>query len=186
MPRVQLQFHAEPEEVTSLSLHWARAHDLVAVFERFFPDYAAAVSDEASDGDPVHRISLCRSAPDLSAGSAHEFTQLNNDCLYVSIGQRVDDGLRESAVGGDTNDAETLRAWRSVLRDARSIMHAGAIARNPGTDATQEMPRHLYTDGAHKLAESGVKMLAAAGWVEFHFLGSGTPDAQGPEGAESR
>jgi hypothetical protein len=173
--KVQIQFHADPAEAISLGLQWASDYGLTPVIEWFFPEYRAALASEddiardAGIGD-ISRLALCKRAPDLSVPTAHEFTKRNPDCLYLSIGRREKDTLRESALGGSTDDAETKRLWKAVVRDARSIMHTGAVVRDPGSRAAQHMSRHLHTSGAHILAEQRVRMLPAAGWTEFEFL----------------
>lgn len=175
MRRMQIQFHAERGELISLALDWARDFGLIPVLEQFFPDYriSAVVSDERSDvaGDlaNVDRVALCSTDPDLTAVAAHEFVTRNPNCLFVSIGSRDADGLRESALGGDCDDPETLRRWRDLIRYAKSAMHQGATISNPVSGVREPRPGHLHTAGAHQLAASGVKMLAAAGWNQFVF-----------------
>lgn len=175
MPKVQIQFHADPREAVSLGLRWAREHDLSVVLEQFFPAYRAI---EASGGETsttveelsrIDRLALCRGTPGLTAATAHEFVSRNPSCLFLSIGPRDEDGLRESALGGVTEEKETLRIWRELIRNAESSMHTGATVRNPALNGAERVPKHLHTPGAHELAANGVPMLAAAGWNEFEF-----------------
>jgi hypothetical protein len=93
----------------------------------------------------------------------------NESLGMAADGSCDDEGLRESALGGATDDRETLRVWRRVIKHARSEMHVGASIRNPQTGAMDRIPDHRHTSGAHELARQGVKMLAAAGWNEFEF-----------------
>lgn len=173
MPNVQIQFHADPDEAVALGLGWANRYGLTVVLEHFFPDYRTTVAHEAVTDlrrlGRVDRLALCSTKPDLAAATPHEFTKRNSNCLYLSIGRREDGAVRESALGGTTDDPETLRTWRSVVREAKSTMHSGATVRDPATGAVQRMPRHLHTVGAHQLAAEQVRMLAAAGWTEFEF-----------------
>ena len=175
MPTVQIQFHADPREAVALGVRWAREQDLRAVLERFFPAYRAV---EAPTGEPsavveslrkIDRVTLCRASPDLTATNAHEFVSRNTDCLFLSIGSYGDDGLRESALDGVTEEQEILQDWRNLIRDAKSEMHRGARVRNPASGAEETLPGHLHTPGAHQLAAQGVPMLAAAGWNVFEF-----------------
>lgn len=175
MPKVQIQFHADRREAVLLAVTWARDHGLTAVLERFFPAYEAL---EVPDGElsatleklpQIDRVALCRTDPDLGAGTSHEFVSRNPSSLFLSIGSHGEDGLRESALGGVTQDAETLRIWRNLIRSAKSRMHIGAQVRNRAADAVRRAPAHLHTPGAHDLAARGVPMLAAAGWNEFEF-----------------
>lgn len=175
MPKIQIQFHGEPREALSLAAKWAGKHDLTVVFERFFPNYEAiaAISGDASGAsgklDRADRVALCRGDPVLGATTAHEFVSQNPGCLFLAVGPQDDEGLRESALGGATDDQGTLRTWRSVIRLAKSEMHKGAVVRSPNSASAERVPSHLHTPGAHALAEQGIKMLAAAGWNQFEF-----------------
>ena len=90
------------------------------------------------------------------------------------------DGLRESLVGGVTEDLETLRLWRRLIRQARRGMHKGASARHPATGETRPALSHLHTQGAHDLALSGTRMLAIAGGTEYLFDDCATASPRGP------
>lgn len=117
----------------------------------------------------IDRVALCRAAPDLTATTAHEFVSRNAGSLFLSIGPRDQEGLRESALGGVTEEQETLRIWRELIRNAKSAMHTGATVWNPESNDEARLPKHLHTPGAHELAASGVRILPAAGWNEFKF-----------------
>jgi hypothetical protein len=177
MPSVQIQFHADPEEAVSLALQLARRNGLTAVLERFFPEYEAVVVGEGDDeaskrlgqSGQIRRVALCRTDPDPAATSAQDFVARNTGCMYLSIGRRLEDAMRESALDGVTDDHDTLRLWRRVVRQAKSEMHKGATIRNPFTGDEARSASHLHTPGAHALAANGVRMLAAAGATEFVF-----------------
>ena len=175
MPKIQFQFHADRSEAVSLGVMWARAHALRPVVEQFFPAYQAL---EVSDDEPstivrklhqIDRVAMCRTDPDLTVSTAHEFVSRNPDCLFLSIGSHGEDGLRESALGGVTEERDMHKLWRDLIRAAKSAMHTGARVRDPASGAENEAPTHLHTPGAHELAARGVPMLAVAGWNEFKF-----------------
>jgi hypothetical protein len=174
---VQIQFHADPEEAVSLALQLARRNDLTAVLERFFPEYVAVVVGKGDDhaskqlgqSGQIMRVALCRRDPDPAATSAQDFLARNTGCMYLSIGPREDDTVRESALGGVTDDQDTLRLWRRVVRQAKAEMHKGATIRNPFTGDEERSASHLHTQGAHALAAHGIRMLAAAGSIEYLF-----------------
>lgn len=168
MASVELQLHAAPEELVSVATRFAEDAGLQAISERFFPEYVCRRAQTSAIGH-VDRVSLCSSLPQMGAHSAFEFTTLNADCLFVSIGQMDQNGLRESSIGGATARRSTLATWRLFLAQIRSVAHRGARVRNPISGFEQPEPHHLHLDGAHRLAERGVAMLAAAGWNEFAF-----------------
>jgi hypothetical protein len=176
MPATTFQFHADPGEAWELACGWASEYGLELAAEQYFPDYrVVAVSPDAGKCPEVERLeridraALCRRAPDLGATTMHEFVTRNEDCLYLAIGRCGDGALRESALSGHTDDPETLRIWRRLIRRARSEMHRGAEARSPHSGHGQHLPNHRHTSGAHELAARGVRMLGIAGSTEYVF-----------------
>jgi hypothetical protein len=178
MTQVGLQFHAAPDELVSLAVEWADRNGLTAVIERFFPIWRIephSVDAQRGGAERIDRVALCRRTPDLGAEKAADFVIRNPDTLWVSIGTLDGGQLRESAIGGGTDDPATLNVWRSIVRNAKAGMHAGATIRNPF--AQGELPYHRHTTGAHELAAEGVRMLAVAGTGEYLF----TDVPPGPE-----
>ena len=167
--RVQIQFHADPEEAVELALRLAREQGLTVVVESFFPRYRARKLGDDGTVRHADRVVLCSRVPDLSAATAHGFTTRNSDCLYLVIGPYGREGLRESMLGGVSDDDETWRRWKAMIGRARAGMHRGATARDPASGTSSPDPAHLHMRGAHALAEQGVAMLAIAGSTRFDF-----------------
>jgi hypothetical protein len=175
MTRVSLQVHALGTELQDLAMRWANEAGLHLAIERYFPAYEVVELDverSASAVELTHaigRVALGRRPFNMNAATPHQFASLNHGCLFVSVEHAGGDGLRESLVGGVTEDGEDLRLWRRLIRQARKPMHRGASIRNPATGATRPAPSHLHTRGAHDLAAAGTRMLAIAGTNEFVF-----------------
>jgi hypothetical protein len=176
MTSIQFGFHAEPNELVELVSRWAPAHELGLVIEQFFPLTLAVVigstglAASCADLDRVDRMWMCPAgALDVFENNAGDDAAWMRDCLSVRIGRRDDSGVRESWLGGVTENDALLRTWRAVIRKAKTEMHKGAVIRNPVTGAVGPLPAHRHTVGAHELAERGVKMLAGAGWNEYEF-----------------
>lgn len=175
MSKVQIQLHVDPNEAVDLAENWTTMVDAMPVVEQFFPEYRAVAADQgairscAERLERIDRVALCSRPPDLEVASPHEFASRNPDCLFLSIGRMTTEGLRESALGGETTHAVTLKAWRGLVRRARADMHKGAVVENPASGATRAAPAHLHTPGAHSLAQEGLPMLATAGWNRFFF-----------------
>ena len=175
MARVHIQFHADPSELFALTGEWARQAGYARVAEQFFPEYRAAKvkdwSTQLADLTLVglRRVALTPSSPDLNVASEREFGIRNPDALYILVGALTDDGLRQSGLGGTTDDEAILKQWRAITRKAKALMHRGATVVNPDTGDTAPAPHHLHTPGAHALASDGLKMLALAGSNQFAF-----------------
>jgi len=173
MTSLSFQFHAEPSEILTMSVAWAESMGLHLALEVFRPTYTAT-SVEASDlvlseiGD-VSRVSLSLRPFDLDVNSSLEFVRSNSDALTILIGTSSTDSLRESLMAAAADDPATIAAWQKIRRLAQKSMHKGALVVNPMSGARAEVGAHRYTDGALRLARSGVKMLAIGGWNEFEL-----------------
>jgi len=170
MTSVLLQFHAQGGEIIDLARKWADEYAFRLAVEQFFPDYRAVEVDVQSDTafeklHQVRRVSLGRVPFDLTASTAHFITM---DVLYMDIQWPTDQGLREGALGGSTDDDQLLRMWCRLIRQLVNSMHKGASTRG-WTGIVGTAPAHKHTAGAHRLAEQGVRMLASAGGTEFLF-----------------
>jgi hypothetical protein len=168
---VQLQFHAEGHEMLELAATWADEYGFRVAAERFFPDYRVVevdTRDEQAFGklDHVDRVAFARQQFDLTASTTQAF--VNADVLFVSVEWPIDGVLRESALGGSTDDDQLLRTWRRIIRRLRQSMHKGASTRG-WTGIAGTAPAHRHTLGAHRLAEQGIRMLGPAGGTEFLF-----------------
>lgn len=174
MRHVQRQFHATDSEMFRWAARWATDNDWNVVVERFFPSYraVACVPDQleaaARRVGGVRRVSVGPLEPELDSGTAHDLVAANPDRLWMLLGALTDEGLREASVSGGTEDGATLRTWRRALRNANAEMHSGARVRGP-TGESAAASSHRHTIGAHRLAESGVTMLALAGGVRYEF-----------------
>jgi hypothetical protein len=118
---------------------------------------------------------LRRAAPDLRPKTWLALLDANPGSFLITPGTVYDGGLRESSIGGVSDDMPTLKLWRSIVRFAKAGMHTGAVVRNPRTGAEQERPHHRHTQGAHVLASEGLPMRAVAGWVEYVFTDTSRP-----------
>ncbi len=175
MTSVQLQFHAVGDEMIDLALKWGHEHGLRIAAEHFGPEYRVTTLPllrvvNASQGpSSIDRLALRQAPLDLSAASAHQFATRNKGCFFVSAEWPTEEGLRESAMGGITDDAELLRTWRRMIRQAETSMHRGARVRSALLGTATAAPAHRHSVGAHELAEQGVKMLPAGGGNEILF-----------------
>lgn len=176
MSKVTLQFHATRSDIYSMVARWSDEARLTIVGETFFPEYRVRVlaAADLADGEEevlgdVNRVSLLRGAVDLQVVSAMEFVRKNPNGFIVDV-PRVDDGkLRESILGGTTDDAELMRLWRNLKNRAKRSMHKGAWIVNDATGAQARATGHSYSSAAKELQDAGVVMVAYAGWVRYEL-----------------
>jgi len=171
MTRVQLQFHIDPDEAVTLAADWARAHGFELVLEQFFPCATSVLvgSDDvecvAKRLERVHRVAFC----EMDAETPRVTSDPHDACLHLTIGRLASEGLRESALGGISDDGSLMKRWRKLVREARAGMHKGATLHDPASGGSRRLPTHRHTPGAHDLAARGITMLAAAGTYEYRF-----------------
>jgi len=175
MTHFTLPLHATREELVALAADWAQAHDLHLGIERYFPRYSPAALAPGADLDaaiaefePVRRICLRRGGFDVSATNEIEHLVRNPDCFVIVLEPVTEDGLRATALTARMGDEGVLRWWVALVRDAIAEMHQGAWATEPAGGRTH-IADHFHTAGAHDLAASGVRMLAATGGSVFEF-----------------
>ena len=175
MTHFTLALHATREELIALAAGWAQAHDLHISIERYSPRYSPAAPALGADLDaaiaafePVRRICLRRGGFDVSATNEIEHLTRNPECFVMVLEPLTEDGLRATALTGRMGDEEVLRWWVALARDAIADMHRGAWATEPSGGRTH-IAGHVHTAGAHDLAASGVRMLAATGSTVFEF-----------------
>jgi len=178
VPVYQMQFHAERDELIAIAAGWADRHVLMVVLERFYPEYepvampdAMSLPEAVRELEPVRRICLGRMAMRVGGGilTQEDFIDVNRDCLAIALEPITEDGLRECALGTLTAEPHTLDHWLELVLELEQITHHGATVVDPRSGARRHMPEHRHTAGAHKLASSGVRMLAAAGERYFEF-----------------
>ncbi|MCG8915241.1 hypothetical protein L6E12_05480 [Actinokineospora sp. PR83] len=175
MTNQQWQFHADPRELLGWAQRWVTDHGLHAVVQGITPDHRvrpAADGDVAAAaaalGARVDRVCLHPAPPVLGAPAPHLYLAANPEVLVLDLAHPTPGGLRQSVLGLESEDEETLKLWRKLLRQAKAGTHAGASMIGPqGDTAPARSSRH--TPGAHDLAASGVPMLALAGTVRFVF-----------------
>jgi hypothetical protein len=168
---VGLQFHAAPEELVDLACAWRDAHGMHLAAEEFFPDLSAWSLQEGEMPTrslrAIDRLTL-RSRPiDLSATTGWTFQQANPGSLYVTVGRLAGGELAESAIGGYFADPDEVNLWRRLIRKFRSDAHSGATVHNSSTRG--HLPSHRHTTGAHRLAETGVRIVKFKGGNVYTF-----------------
>lgn len=174
MAKVSLQFHAAPHELLAWASTWAAEHQLNMVVERFFPETRCVavqgvdVTGAIEQLDGVwNRIWFSRDSL-IVEHSADPPLHGQPECMVLHVGDMVPNGLRESAVGAVSDDAAALRMWRNIIKSMKSHLRRGAWVSNPVSGARQRA-NHYFTKGALAMNQSGVRMLAAAGWGEFEL-----------------
>lgn len=183
MTNFLLPFHGTREELIALAQRWSDEHEVFLAVECFYPRYDAAavpagvrLAPAIEEFGPVRRLCLCKRAFDTSAANASEFLQRNPESLVIILEPLTEDGLRSTAISARMANVDELRWWISIVREEAFAMHEGAWSTDPESGLRVHVPDHRHMRGAHDLAASGVRMLAAAGSAVFEFDDLVEPD----------
>jgi hypothetical protein len=98
---------------------------------------------------------------DETCTTFREFQQKNTRLLYITIGCKKNDSLKESVVSGFLSEDDIVLKKINYLFKKR--LHKGGIARNPETGTSVEVPSHYYSDGAQHFEKNGGRLVAFAG-----------------------
>jgi hypothetical protein len=167
MAGVDINFHATPDEISAWLREWMQQEHFHLVALKLNPLVAKEVSpleipvvivDKAFD-----RLSLILSPPDLTLKYQGDFDDKHFDQLTLYVGRLSEDGLGESWIAGDTDNADAMRVWRKIAKDLKKKTNAGVTAINRQTGASGFYRSHRYSDGAKALESQGVPMIPFQG-----------------------
>ena len=171
-----LPLHATREELVDMASRWALEHELYVAIERWFPVYGAAAVPLGADlaaaieqFEPVRRICLRKDVFDVTAVNQMQHLFRNPETFVIVIEPVTEDGLRATAITSRMGDEDALRWWVGLVRAELANVTAGAWAIDPAHGGRKYISEHCYTEGARRLAASGVPMLAATGSAYFEF-----------------
>lgn len=176
MSKINVQFHAEPNEIVTLIKECVKEFNLYVVLVKLQPSFTATLINTSDDvlenvaTCNTNRVCLCINQPNTLANSYLEFIDRNPDCLSITIGKFCDDKLEESVLATKTENIETFKVWKKVVKKLNFITLAGVWVVNPSNEAKAFYKQHRYTEGAKKLFEDGVKIMPVAGW-NYYILG---------------
>lgn len=165
MSKLSLQFHAMPDEISTLSADLINDASVFTTKISGTPlGFTQLGKGEFVRVDPTTRaLAFTLSAPNLSAQSFNAFRSANPDALILSIGQIGDRGLAESWLSAMSENEAAMKRWRKTASRLRSETLTGAMAVNPRNGATALMKDHRFTVGVKKANLNGLLLLPAAG-----------------------
>ncbi|WBW95241.1 hypothetical protein [Oceanirhabdus sp. W0125-5] len=175
MAKIDSQFHGTPEEITDFIKDCVKLYKLYLVTIQLFPSFKAELYYEEENLDKlkvtndIRLICVYRDKPDMSESSYLEFLKVNKDCLVVTLGKHKGDTLEESSLGSVTEDIDSLKLYRKIIKNFNSMTITGAWVINPYNGAKEFYKYHRYTHLAKKLFEDGTKMIPLGGW-NFYIL----------------
>ena len=167
MAGVDINFHATPDEISAWLREWMQREQFHLVALHLNPlmarevqpvDIPAMVREKAFD-----RLSLILSPPDLTLKYQSDFDETHFDQLALYVGRLSEDGLGESWIAGDTDNADAMRVWRRIAKDLKKMTNAGVTATNRHNGVSAFYKSHRYTEGAKTLESQGVYMIPFQG-----------------------
>lgn len=178
MPSVEVQFHADPEEVIDFVDAVVAQFELHFTVMQFFPVFSLisgrgpeSVRDTCRQLATVDRICLTRRRPNLSCPGPYEFLVKNSEAVMVINIEHVSAGrLCQSFLNGGASDQETMRIWRKIAKQLKAIAAPGAWIINDDMNIRDFDRTFRHTAGARRLAKKGVTMAPIAGDNRMEFM----------------
>lgn len=171
MPKISVQFHALPEEIIDYVKVWSKEFGLFIVIIELNPSFTVnLITDEEYKNNELcnaRRICLYLKNPDLNQRSYSEFLNKNPDCLSVAIGKYSENKLEESIIGTQTQNTESLKIWKKIVKKFNANTLSGAWVINPYNKAKAFYKEHRYTESAKKLFKEGVNIVPVDGWNKY-------------------
>jgi hypothetical protein len=170
LAKLNFQFHAIEDEIIQVIKESVNRYDLFLVGLQLFPEFSCQlickdIFDEQMDFIKNSRmLMLFNYKPDLSQNDYNHFVKTNKECLIFEIGGQKEGSLKESSISTITDDVETMKIWKTIIKEFKNDMVKGAWAVNPMNGAKVYYKHHQYTEGAKKLFEDGIKLIPVAGW----------------------
>ena len=173
MPDISIQFHGTIEEAVSLLDKFAKSTAFYATAVRFPPFSAETVKHELLANvvgeRNVQTLVLTLQPAALPAATMGVLLDNNPGALLLDLGRLTKAGLEESCLAARALTPKQAEAWRPLVRSLKAHTKAGAVAHNPDTGASVHLRAHRYTEGAMRLNNSGVRMVAAGGGNSLTF-----------------
>jgi hypothetical protein len=124
---------------------------------------------ESISGPDVCSIAFTLYPVESCLGSRYEFVIHHPNALVLDVGALSDDGLTESWLSCQTDDAASLSKWKELAKILKRRTACGAVALNPQSGDSSRMRNHRYSAGAEALSRKGVPMRPIAGVVRIEF-----------------
>jgi hypothetical protein len=170
MADISIDFHALPEELRDFVKQAVSDFGLHVVAIRF-PPYEAVelnvdqLGEEFADSSAYKRLAFTLQQPSLPVTPELDFAIKNPDALWLQIGERTKNELKESWLSARTEDAAALIVWKKIAKRLQAMTEKGALAMQPTTGAIGPARGHRYTAGAKALEASGVTMITITGII---------------------
>jgi hypothetical protein len=172
---ISIAFHATPVELLEFLREVVSDFNLRVVAMRFFPFDAYEVRFDqlptVFSAEPrVYQLGLTLDPPNLPAVSNRDFGENNPARLRFDIEIPTEAGLRQCWLTCRTSRFDAAMTWKEVAKRLKAITRTGVVAVNRDTGEAVPVASHRYTDGAKRLADSGIEMLPSAGGGLLKFV----------------
>lgn len=175
MAKTNFQFHAMEDEIIQVIKDSIIRYDLFLISIQLFPDFSCELINKTAFDEKINvlknsrMIMLYNYKPDVSQNSFNKFIKTNKECLIFEIGGLKEDSLKESSISTITDNSETMKMWKTIIKEFKRGMLKGAWVINPMNGVKGYDKNHYYTVSAKKAYEEGIKIIPFVGWNQYVF-----------------
>lgn len=173
MAKFNFEFHAINDEVVAVVENSVLQYNLYLVSIQLFPIFNCEIikKEEFKEKKKIiynsKMILLYNYEPNTSIKNYNDFLDKNNDSLIIEIGMQKNGELKESRISSITEDKNTFKIWKDILKIFKGNMLKGAWVVNPNNGAAEYYKNHHYTASAKKLFQKGIKITPYTGWNQY-------------------
>lgn len=173
MAKINFQFHAINDEVIKVIKKSVLQYNLYLVSIQLCPKFNCEIirKEEFNEKEDIiynsRMILLYNYEPNVSVKDYNDFLDKNNDSLIFEIGMQKEEELKESRISSITENKDTLKIWKDIVKRFKSTMLKGAWVVNPSNGAKEYYKNHCYTSSAKELFQKGIEILPYAGWSKY-------------------
>lgn len=173
MGKINLEFHSIGDEIINVIKNSVLQYDLYVVSIQLFPKFTCELIRKEDINEKNKVISnsimivLYNYEPNLFIEDYNVFLDENTDGIIFELGVLDDEKLKESRISSITENKDTLKIWKDIVKRFKNTMLKGAWVINPNNGAKEYYKNHCYTLLAKELFQKGVKIMPYAGWNEY-------------------
>lgn len=173
MGKINFEFHAIGDEIINVINNSIFEYDLHLVSIQLFPKFTCELisKEDINKKNKVilnsRMIVLYNYEPNVMIGDYNVFLDKNTDGIIFEIGVENDEKLKESRISGITENKETLKIWKDIVKRFKDTMLKGAWVINPNNGEKEYYNNHYYTLPAKELFQKGIKIVPYTGWNEY-------------------
>lgn len=170
--KINLQFHAMPEDIYNFINNLLQDKRYTACGLILFPEFAAkSITDELTIDDLKKYDMVVISTQEIRySDNYRDFMRSQDNNLGITIGHQADNKLNESGMWV-FSEHEIAQVWKTIIGRFKRSLLKGAWVVNPVSGNRGFYKNIRYTVNAKKEYENGMEICPIAGWNRYELIG---------------